>query len=72
MRHQQATPLDERVAERALKQDGVVSVVQLRALGMTAAALRRRRGAGWLHEWHRGVYAVSASPTARSSTTRIT
>jgi hypothetical protein len=41
-----------------MRQHGVVSVGQLRALGMDRSAVRRRVMAGHLHPLHRGVYAV--------------
>jgi hypothetical protein len=42
----------------AAKSFGVVSLAELRACGMTAAALRARVDGGRLHVVHRGVYAV--------------
>lgn len=55
--HDEGTP-DGRVAELAGRQWGVVSTAQLRAAGLTKAAVTRRIRAGRLHPVHRGVYAV--------------
>src|ERR1700742_1610341 len=57
MRRQSITA-DERVANLARRQHGVVSIDQLRALGVGEGAVRRRVAAGRLHRLHRGVYAV--------------
>jgi hypothetical protein len=46
------------VAELAGRQWGVVSLAQLRALGLSADAVQRRLRAGRLHRVHHGVYAV--------------
>jgi very-short-patch-repair endonuclease len=51
-------PPDARVAWTAAKQHGVVDLAQLRAAGLTRPGVRRRVAAGWLHWFHRGVYAV--------------
>jgi predicted transcriptional regulator of viral defense system len=53
-----ATPLDRRVAELADRQWGVVSVGQLRTLGLSKDAVLWRVRAGRLHRLHHGVYAV--------------
>jgi hypothetical protein len=58
MREFSGTTPDRRVAELALGQWGVVSVAQLRALGLDKDAVQRRERAGRLHRLHRGVYAV--------------
>ena len=42
----------------AAEHDGVLSIVQLRACGLTNRAITRRVGDGLLHRVHRGVYAV--------------
>jgi predicted transcriptional regulator of viral defense system len=52
------TPPDARLADLAARQYGVVSVRQLRALGIDDAAVRRRVASGRLHRLYRGVYAV--------------
>ena len=36
----------------------MIGTEQLRALGLDDSAIRRRVKAGWLHPWHRGVFAV--------------
>jgi hypothetical protein len=50
--------MDRLIAALAEAQHGVVSLAQLRALGMTASAVRMRVAAGKLHRVHYGVYAV--------------
>ncbi len=52
-----ATP-DLRIAELAARQFGVVSVDQLRRLGVGEEGIRVRAAAGRLHRLHRGVYSV--------------
>jgi len=52
------TFLDGPLAGLAAGQHGVVATWQLRALGMTLSAVRRRREAGRLFPVHHGVYAV--------------
>src|SRR4051794_30043416 len=49
---------DRAIAELASRQHGVVAWWQLRPLGVTRNAIRRRRENGRLHPVHRGVYAV--------------
>jgi very-short-patch-repair endonuclease len=49
---------DLRLAELAARQWGVASLGQLRALGLSEEAVRRRARQGRLHRVHRGVYAV--------------
>jgi predicted transcriptional regulator of viral defense system len=49
---------DENVAAIATRQHGVVSVAQLKALGLTRQAIAFRAKTGRLHRLHRGVYAV--------------
>jgi very-short-patch-repair endonuclease/predicted transcriptional regulator of viral defense system len=51
-------PRDTVIAELAARQHGVVSLTQLKALGMTASGVRKRAANGRLHRIHRGVYAV--------------
>jgi predicted transcriptional regulator of viral defense system len=58
MREFSGTTPDQWVAELAAGQWGVVSVAQLRALGLGKDAVQRRERAGRLHRVHRGVYAV--------------
>lgn len=47
-----------RVAEIAARQHGVISLAQLRTLGLTEKAIHGRVAGGRLHRIHRGVYAV--------------
>jgi predicted transcriptional regulator of viral defense system len=58
MREFPQPPPDWWVAELATRQWGVVSVEQLRALGVSKDAVQRRVRAGRLHRLHHGVYAV--------------
>jgi very-short-patch-repair endonuclease len=51
-------PLDAAVAELAASQHGVVSLAQLRAVGLGARAAQYRGVSGRLHRVHRGVYCV--------------
>jgi very-short-patch-repair endonuclease len=53
-----ARPVDEAIAALAARQHGVVARRQLAALGVSQAAISRRRVAGKLHRLHQGVYAV--------------
>ena len=46
------------LATLAAEQDGVVSVAQMRALGLTHRAVEVRHARGQLHRVHRGVYVV--------------
>jgi Transcriptional regulator, AbiEi antitoxin/Protein of unknown function (DUF559) len=57
MRHQRAIP-DVGIAALAARQHGVVSVDQLRAMGLDKDKVKRRVRSGRLHRVHRGVYAV--------------
>jgi very-short-patch-repair endonuclease len=58
MQSLRSTPPDRAVASVALRQRGVVSLGQLRELGLTTAAVKHRLAIGRLHRVHRGVYAV--------------
>lgn len=49
---------DARVALLAAEQDGVVSLAQLRACGLSSDAITTRVRSGRLHRLYRGVYAV--------------
>lgn len=51
-------PADVQVAKVAARQHGVLSIAQLRRLGLTDDAVRARTLVGRLHRLHRGVYAV--------------
>src|SRR2546423_8138528 len=53
-----ARPLDVELAELAERQHGVAALSQLRALGLSASAVRSRISRGRLDPVHRGVYAV--------------
>jgi very-short-patch-repair endonuclease len=55
---QSTTPGDPGVAALALRQHGVVSNAQLRALGLGRGAIEHRVRRGRLHLLYRGVYAV--------------
>ena len=57
---------DIQLAQLAARQHGVVGLAQLRELGITDDAVRKRVGRGRLHRIHRGVYAL----TPRSLLTR--
>jgi len=50
--------IDAAIAELAVAQHAVVSLAQLRTLGLSARAVRGRVENGRLHRVHRGVYAV--------------
>src|SRR4051794_4355981 len=60
-------PFDRAVAGLARRQHGVVSRVQLVALGMTARAIEGRVKRGSLHAVHRGVYAAGQMSLTRNS-----
>jgi very-short-patch-repair endonuclease len=49
---------DREIARIAGRQHGVVSASQLRTVGLSREAVRRRTKTGRLHRLHRGVYAV--------------
>ncbi len=53
---------ERRFARLAMRQHGVVTLDQLRRLGLTADAVRQRARAGRLVRLHRGVYAVAGAP----------
>jgi very-short-patch-repair endonuclease len=53
-----APPLDVLISRLAERQHGVVSLLQLQVLGLSARAVRDRVSAGRLIRIHRGVYAV--------------
>jgi very-short-patch-repair endonuclease len=46
------------IAEVAARQHGVVSAIQLYALGLSRGKVSARARSGWLHSVHHGVYAV--------------
>jgi len=49
---------DQRIAELATAQRGVITSAQLAEAGLSTSAISRRVAAGRLHRLHRGVYAV--------------
>ncbi len=57
--------LGKRLAKIAVEQHGVVTLAQLRGLGLTASAVRSRAEEGSLLHLHEGVYAVGHLPKAR-------
>jgi predicted transcriptional regulator of viral defense system len=57
-RFEPPTPLDLRIAQLADCQHGVIALLQLLGLGLSAAAVRHRVAIGQLHRVHAGVYAV--------------
>jgi predicted transcriptional regulator of viral defense system len=57
-RNQLASHPDRLVARVAAEQDGVVSLAQLRARGVSSRAVTTRVRSGRLHRLYRGVYAV--------------
>jgi predicted transcriptional regulator of viral defense system len=58
MRPENSPPLDLALAELAEEQFGVVSLAQLRGLGLGDRGVRHRVRAGRMRRLHRGVYAV--------------
>ena len=58
-------PPDKRLAELAGRQWGVLSLAQLRALGLSQDAVERRARLGRLRRVHRGVYAVGGAMLPR-------
>ena len=56
--HLQEPPRDAVIARLAGRQYGVVSLTQLRTLGLSSSGVRDRVATGRLHRIHRGVYAV--------------
>jgi predicted transcriptional regulator of viral defense system len=50
------------IQELAAVQHGVVSLAQLRALGLSASAVRNRVALGRLRRLHRGIYAIGLAP----------
>jgi predicted transcriptional regulator of viral defense system len=58
MRQERAIPPDKVLARLAANQHGVVSLDQLRSIGIGPEAISRRVRAGRLHRVHRAVYAV--------------
>ncbi len=50
--------MDERIAAIAMRQYGVITLVQLQAAGLSLGAIQHRVRLGRLHRLHRGVFAV--------------
>jgi hypothetical protein len=65
MRPQGSTGVDEPLAELARSQWGVLSLVQLRALGLSLGAVKHRTRVGRLRRVHRGVYAIGGAALPR-------
>jgi hypothetical protein len=62
------------IADIAMRQRGVVSVAQLRAVGVGRGAIAHRVASGRLHRVHKGVYLVghaAAAPRARETAALI-
>jgi Transcriptional regulator, AbiEi antitoxin/Protein of unknown function (DUF559) len=55
------TPVDRQIAAVGRRQYGVVSIDQLRGLGLSTGAIQDRLRTGRLHRIHHGVYAVGHS-----------
>lgn len=67
MRVEAAPTLDQRLAQLASSQHGVVARRDLLALGFDRGAVERRIAAGRLHPLHRGVYAVGHTNLSRNA-----
>ncbi|HEX6695247.1 MAG TPA: type IV toxin-antitoxin system AbiEi family antitoxin domain-containing protein [Solirubrobacteraceae bacterium] len=65
MRPQDNTGVDEPLAELARSQWGVVSLAQLRALGLSLGAVKHRARVGRLRRVYRGVYAIGGAALPR-------
>ena len=65
MRHQTDIPPDVAVSRLALRQHGLVTARQLRAIGLDKSAVRRRVAGARLHRIHRGVYAAGTPALTR-------
>jgi predicted transcriptional regulator of viral defense system/very-short-patch-repair endonuclease len=59
---ERAAQRERAIQELAARQQRVVSLPQLRALGLTASTVRNRVAAGKLRRVHHGVYAVGLAP----------
>src|SRR3954452_12103122 len=55
-------PRDRRIGEVARRQHGVITLAQLKSVGLTASGVRDRVQPGRLTRLHRGVYAVGHAP----------
>jgi hypothetical protein len=65
IRGSEGPPPERALSELAARQWGVVSLAQLRALGLSSDAVERRARSGRLHRMHRGVYAVGHTRLGR-------
>jgi very-short-patch-repair endonuclease len=65
--YDQCAPLDQRLAELASRQHGVVTVAQLRELGFDKHRVHSRVRTGRMHSVHRGVYAVGHAGLSHES-----
>jgi predicted transcriptional regulator of viral defense system len=55
-------PIDAAISTLAAGQHGVLTLAQLRAIGLSASATRGRAASARLHRIHRGVYALAPPP----------
>jgi predicted transcriptional regulator of viral defense system len=58
-------PLELQIAQLAAAQHGVIALLQLLALGLSASAVRNRVACGRLHRIYAGVFAVGHAPLTR-------
>jgi predicted transcriptional regulator of viral defense system len=65
MRPQDNTGVDRSLTELARRQWGVVSLAQLRTLGLSLGAVKHRARVGRLQRVHRGVYAIGGAALPR-------
>jgi predicted transcriptional regulator of viral defense system len=56
------------IQELAARQHGVISLSQLKLLGLGSSGVRRRAAAGKLQRLHRGVYAIGLAPRSVEAT----
>ncbi|HEV2875227.1 MAG TPA: type IV toxin-antitoxin system AbiEi family antitoxin domain-containing protein, partial [Thermoleophilaceae bacterium] len=63
-----AAQRERAIQELAAAQHGVVSLSQLKALGLSASAVRNRVALGKLRRLHRGVYAIGLAPRSVEAT----
>jgi very-short-patch-repair endonuclease/predicted transcriptional regulator of viral defense system len=67
-RRERAARRERAIQELAARQHRVISLPQLKALGLTASAVRNRVAAGKLQRLHSGVYAVGLAPISIAGT----
>src|SRR5687768_13313065 len=63
--NRQEPPVDVRLARLAERQHNLVSLTQLRAVGLGRAAVAKRAATGRLRRIHQGVYAVGHGRLSR-------